>query len=420
MVRTGPYNPLSNNPSNITGDIIALTNQLTGSGVPPFNFGVVGNVYTDVSTGHQYQKTLDGWNPTIVLGSFSIIPDPLSLHQLNVDIIDGHSSESVQVDLGVAGSLSVGPHAALSQISLNSDGSIVTESATSAVIVADGTGNQVGIQPTQIVSAATLEVIGNTGLQLLSNSGSITVEAGANPVTIDGSTTNLNANGINYLAVQGGANSTIAVAGNVLSTESGNWCIGGYEVGSAYQGTNPFSVIFTQQLGYTGYPVTAINSSNTITDPEYLGVNESGTLSFYKPYNTLIGSPYTAPISNGTYPVDFNGMGGGFSQGSYYDSNYTIKKVSVCMNINSGTFTFGGGTSSLQVGHYVVNSAQTSFVVDYTLALSTSGAFWQQSSGNISVLVTGPTILAVQLHNAGITSVGVPNSFTIQLWIEGN
>lgn len=442
--RVGPINPASPNPTNIASDIVAITNQLQGSGAPSASLGVVGNVYTDVSTGNQYQKDMLGWHPTIALGSFAVIPDPL-----HVDTIEGRTGQNVIIDLQTTGSLQVGPTGSFTQVTIGSDGTIVTDSATSAVIVADGSGHQTGYQPQQIVCTDTLEIIGNSGLQLLTNAGNLTLAPAG--VVITDSQIQTNVGGAAYASVAdplSGFGAQVSAANLIVnSTPIVNATASAVNVtqpilssagGIQYSSSVDTTSGFTSGTGSTTMtsggvaniqgtastlvltPVTSINNSTALTDPRYFGADEAGIFGAYKPYNVLIGSPYTVPAGSGTYPVDFNGMSGGFSQAIYYDGSYTIKKVAICMNINAGTFTFGGGTASLQVGHYVVNAAQTAFVTDYTLALSTGGNFWQQSSGIINIPVTGPVNLAVQLFLSGVTIVGVPNSFTVSLFLEGN
>lgn len=465
------------NPTNICGDVINLTTQLFGNGAPDMNLGVIGNVYTDTSTGFQYQKHSGGWDPTIALGSFMVIPDPLTINQLNVNIIHGNTGENVNVDLGSAGSLFVGPSSTPNQISLNPDGTIITEATTASFIASNGT-NQTAYAPTQTICNTNYVISGDSRIIMETNSGNIYVQP-FNEVILNPQTGNVlvsaqivsSANSPQYTSqndTNSGFSAASAQCSMVVSNSQALIATSSDIVANLpvniTDGTNtnvidPVSITSSSTLNVTAgsgaltvqalsgalflessgavavnaaamnlsgcgtngiIGLAGLNGSSAITDNEYLGVNPSGTLAFYKPYNVLIGSPYTAPLSNGTYPVDFNGMSGGFSQATYYDSSYIIKKVSVTMNINSGTFTFGGGTSSLQIGHYALNAAQTSFIVDYTLALNTSGSFWQQSSGDINIPVTGPINLAVQLVNSGTTAVGVPNSFTVQIFLQGN
>jgi hypothetical protein len=424
-------------------------NTIQGNAVPTLvdvNASLVPSIDATYNLGSSSHK----WN-NLYVDNFGVATE-------SVDVIKGLTTEDVSIDLQTAGHLYVGTTSAPQQIGFGSDGSIVTESATSALIVADGAGAQITVQPSQITAVQALEIVGNSGLTLVTNTGDTTIASAGNvdlsPVgfVMANSQIQTNVGGAAYASAadptsgfgaQSSAANLIANGSVIVSAQAGNVTVN-QPIYTSVTGTPQYSSgsdsssgltvgVFSSKLSSGGVdnvvgsrttlaltPLTDVNNSIAITDPEYLGVDQSGVLSFYKPYNVYVGSPYTAPVGEGVYPCDFNGMGGGFSQGIYYDSSYTIKKVAICMNINSGTYSFGGGTASLEVGHYVVNAAQTSFVVDYTLALNTSGSFWQQSSGNISVPVTGPVNMAVQLALAGGTPVGVPNSLSVSLMIEGN
>ena len=168
QARTGQINLQSPNPTQIATDIVRLTDQLFGAGAPAFSLGVVGNVYTDVTTGNQYQKHMDGWDPTIALGSFMVIPDPLHLNQLDVNTIRGNATENVQVGLQTTGILNIGPTGAPTQVSVNPDATVILEASTAGVIVADGIGGQIDYGPTSITGTG--DVVVNSG-------GDITISA---------------------------------------------------------------------------------------------------------------------------------------------------------------------------------------------------------------------------------------------------
>ena len=181
-IRFRPANIVNTlNPQGLYSYLIVPT-ALVGVGVPSdtLNPAVLNSTYIDSSTGQEYTMNEAGhWVTFVNYSSFSVVPDPLTIQGLNVDTIKGDTTESVHIDLGVAGSLSVGPHTALSRVQVLSDGSIITNSATSTVIVADGGGNQTGYGPQSIVSDNLMNVTSQNAMQFNSNTAGISL----NPAT---------------------------------------------------------------------------------------------------------------------------------------------------------------------------------------------------------------------------------------------
>lgn len=176
------YTSDTNNTLNPHGlyNYLIVPENLAGVGVPTMN-AVLGSTYTDTSTGIEYKlDDLNVWQPFLNYTSFApAIPDPLVLNELDVDVIKGNSTSNIDIKLGTTGVLSVGPNAFPSRVQVLSDGSIVTNSATSNVIVADGSGNQTTYGPIASTCTAAYSVVGNTGLSLVSNSNNVDITSAA-------------------------------------------------------------------------------------------------------------------------------------------------------------------------------------------------------------------------------------------------
>ncbi len=209
------------NPTHIVADLVRITDQLFGAGSPAANLGVIGNVYTDVTTGFQYQKHGDGWDATIALGSFAVIPDPLAVNELDVNTIKGRSSADIQINLGVGGDLSIGPAAALSTVQILSSGTIITDSATSNVIVSD-TVNQTTYGSVGITGNQNIAVVANNLLSLTTNVSDINIAA-ANGVNVTSGAVDIMFSSANSNVFNALTANQLKIGGTTyLSTQGGN------------------------------------------------------------------------------------------------------------------------------------------------------------------------------------------------------
>lgn len=246
------------NPNGLYNFLI-VPKDLAGVGSP---VGVVtaplGSTYTDTATGQEYIMGEDGnWTTFINYSTFApAIPDPLVRNEIDVNTIKGNSTADVSVDLGVAGILKVGPTLAPSRVEVLADGSIVTSSATSSVIVANGLGAQVGYGPSSIVSVGSLSVIGNSGVSIATNAGDVTVGA-ANNVILDPSNIVLSNKGIYMASGQTYTSQDDGTSGVLVGTDSVKLRCSGSDILSA---SSTALSATTQILSNSGAPQFAFSS----------------------------------------------------------------------------------------------------------------------------------------------------------------
>ncbi len=337
VCRTGPVNQSSNNPTQIASDIVHLTDQLQGAGAPSASLGVVGNVYTDISTGNQYQKHVSGWDPTIALTSFIVIPDPLTVTRLNVDTIHGNSTENVQVDLGTVGIFNVGATATPTTVSVHTDGSVLLDSSTASLIVANGLGTQVGYGSSSIVSTHALGIVGNDSLALSSNIGDVSLTAGAGAINLSP-------------AVASG----IVANAKVLST------VGGAQYSSQADPTSGLSSqIAHTQMFVSGAPTMQWNAGNTASAvPLYEADGAAGAPSY----------TFSSDTSSGIYivaPGHVSLAAGGAQM----------------LDVSSGSLFVGSSIIAAQSG--------TAGVPGYTFAGDTTTGMYLPAAGQLGLSVGG-------------------------------
>jgi hypothetical protein len=438
-VRYAPSNPANTtNPTYIVPDIVNITTQLFGAGVPAANVGVVGNVYTDVTTGFQYQMTVTGWEPTIALGSFAVVPDPLSINELDVSNIKPQAA-NIQVTLPLVGdSVNVGVAGNLTNLQLQGDGSVISDSATAAHVVANGLGAQVTYGSAAITSSGTtLTMTGDTGLSVGTNTGDLNVNIPGAINVVSTNPFNFTVGGNPSLAVQAGA---IAVSTSIEPTASFSYNLGSpanifselhintvfHQNGSNIQPSVTFDndtasgmyLISPSHVGLVN--VSSINASSSLTDNRVLGVNESGTLNFYKPEQVLLFNTTSVPIADGTYFLTNAAPGSGTIEGTYFDNNYVIKKVTACVSSTS-TFNFNGGSATLNIGHVPSGTLVSAgnFVTDFSASLNTGAPFFNYSSGNQNVAVSAANLCG-RLVLAGTLPTGAITSFIVAVYLQAN
>ncbi len=149
-------NKTSNNPEGIPAYIKPGRVLAPASGAPLSTLGTAYDVYIDTSTGIEYVKNYETgqWDAIINYSTLpAAIPDPLALNVLEVNTIKGNATEAVQVNLGVSGALNIGPTGATGQVGIFADGTILTDSSTSNVIVANGSGVQIAYGSSSITGS---------------------------------------------------------------------------------------------------------------------------------------------------------------------------------------------------------------------------------------------------------------------------
>ncbi len=335
--RTGLFDSTSPNPTGISSDIVRIADQLQGSGAPIASLGVVGNVYTDVSTGNQYQKDSQGWHPTIALTSFIVIPDPLTVTRLNVDTIHGNSTENVQVDLGTVGIFNVGATATPTTVSVHTDGTVLLDSATASVIVANGLGTQVDYGSTAIVSTGALGVVGQTSLALSSNVGDVSLTASAGAINLSPA-----------------VGSGVVANAKILST------VGGAQYSSQADPTSGLSSqVAHTQMFVSGAPTMQWNAGNTAsTLPLYEADGAAGAPSY----------TFSSDTSSGIYivaPGHVSLAAGGAQM----------------LDVSSGSLFVGSSIITAQSG--------TAAVPGYTFASDTQTGMYLPAAGQLGLSVGG-------------------------------
>lgn len=180
-IRFSAYGGL-NNPEGLY-DYVKPTRKIKGEGPPGISQGENNWDYIDVLTGIEYIKNNGVWEPYVNFSSFAptVIPDPLSIDQLNVNTVRGNANDNVEVDLGAAGDINLtsgGTHG----ININSgnvfiqgNGFATFQSGTRQynVLVDDFAGKQM-----------TLETVPDYKLSVTGSTGDIILDAGANSVKL--------------------------------------------------------------------------------------------------------------------------------------------------------------------------------------------------------------------------------------------
>ncbi len=365
----------------------------------------------------------------------------LHSNSIKVDSILGKTSQDVNVNIQGSGNFNVSSNASPNQVQITSTGTILTNNVggTSNVIVADGSGNQIAYGSQNIIGTNALTMVAQNNLQIGSNTGNVgltpTGSIDLNPGTEVNVTQQIkssaggpqyaDAAGSSGLSVGAGVANLGALGGGRVICFSGGVSVTGdtipsndasYKLGDA-SGNKWLDVAADTAHIPALLSVSSINASSSLTDNRFLGVDETGALSFYKPEHLLLFSAASVPIIDGTY---FLTTGSATIEGSYFDNSYTIKKVTACA---SGTtaFNFGGGTATLSLGHVPSGSLveAANYVSDFSASLNTGAAFYNYSSGNVLVNV-GASNLVGRLVLSGTTPTGTITSFIVAVYVEAN
>lgn len=147
----GSHNPVGIIPQFKPGRFLT-----PGNGPPAADLGTLYDEYVDLLTGIEYIQNTEGvWDPVINWSTGVPPADPLAVSELDVNTIKGNATESVQIDLGTAGVLSMGPSGNL--------GAVQVQGATAQIILNDGAGESLSIVPSsmQYIGASVFNVIGN-------------------------------------------------------------------------------------------------------------------------------------------------------------------------------------------------------------------------------------------------------------------
>lgn len=164
-----------NNPKGIYLDYKPGRFLTPDIGPPASNLGQTFDQYVDTASSIEYIKDAQGvWQPVINWSSISH-EEPLIQNTIEVDTIEGNSTNDIQINLLTAGTLSIGPTGDLAAVQIQSNGVITSDSASgfSSLSLGNGMGNQVVLDP------ATLSIIGSPDMNLTaSNNVAITANGG--------------------------------------------------------------------------------------------------------------------------------------------------------------------------------------------------------------------------------------------------
>lgn len=171
-----PTNTL--NPYGLFNYLI-VPQTLSGVGAPGALTAVLGSTFIDTSTGQEYILNQNGvWVPFVNYSSFApVIPDPLVRNQIDVSTIEPNiaNNTNVQFTMPTSGdAVNVGTAGSPTNTQIFANGSIVLDSLTSAIVIADTLGNQISLEPQSITGTAGL-IISSVGQLSLSGSSNIPV-----------------------------------------------------------------------------------------------------------------------------------------------------------------------------------------------------------------------------------------------------
>ena len=501
--------------NGLAPDIIEMNKTLAASGVPDPSLGVIGNTYVDTATGIEYQKNSLGWQAVYDISSVGPgVSDPLSLNQLNVDLIRGNAGDNVNINAGTTGTvqvilntghnLQVGGVGTEDNLVIEQNGNLVSGSLVKGFeLLSDNfTGKAISIN----ASAGKIEhggaqpfIIENlTPGQTINikSAGSVILEPSPGPgstvsclknidlnnndligvrnITGDGTQNMIvgsggffdlvltsNQKGVNVLAVNDNinlqANGTHAIIvknaaaqefikmdGNnaaefklTVSNPVSSNSIDIKGVGDIIKtGTAPLTLEHLDPLGNINLrtsggggvivmndgagnitfdalneratidklDTTSINNSSSSTVNQVLSVTNAGVLQFSRPPETAIFTGLNIG-SNGTHYLNASSLVPTPGDVSTYPHILGGVNAKIEANlIYSAPFTWGGGTSSLEIGYLAVgvpcNAANWTPI--FTTPLSTAGDFYYTyTSPNIAI--PGGK-LAVRLVNTGTSS----------------
>jgi len=280
----------------------------------------------------------------------------LHSNSIKVDSILGKTSQDVNVNIQGSGNLNISTNASPNQVQITSTGTILTSNVagTSNVIVADNSGNQIAYGSQNIIGTNAITMVAQNNLQIGSNTGNVgltpTGSIDLNPGTEVNVTGQIkssaggpqyaDAAGSSGLSVGAGVANLGALGGGRVICFSGGVSVTGdtipsndasYKLGDA-SGNKWLDVAADTAHIPALLSVSSINASSSLTDNRFLGVDQSGILSFYKPEHLLLFNATSVPILDGTYFLTNAAPSSGTIEGTYFDNSYTIKK-SNCMCI---------------------------------------------------------------------------------------
>lgn len=200
----------------------------------PFIPAVLDSSFVSTADGGVWKMNAAGvWVEQYTYAQFSpSVPDPFIRNQLDVTTIEPNISNSPNIGVvlpATSDSVNLGVSGSLTNLQLLGDGSVISESATAAHIVADGVGGQVTYGPAAITAVTSLSIVGNTGLSLGCNSNDVSIVpavgnviATGTAVTITSSSNDINIHSGNNNILNATGSNELKVGGTTyLNTQSG-------------------------------------------------------------------------------------------------------------------------------------------------------------------------------------------------------
>lgn len=457
--------PTAGNPTGLYSDILNAGTTLSGSGAPAASIGIIGNSYIDTGTGIEYVKQPD--NTWLAIYDPSTVPvnDPfvagtiecnlLKTDELENDTFRGRLAESMVVDLGVSGVLSVTGNVDLVSNDLLNGGVInatevdtpLVSASASKLLLTSFTGAGEGVQigkNTDMLGNDLSEVGALTGTDgsfvvssgtgvgsklVLQAAGGATGGVDINPIgggirlkdDTDCETNNLDNIGIatatEYVMTNGAQTVNVLVDGpggpTVKSTAN-----------LSLSGGVGFSVVSKTDLSLNNNAITnlaAINGSDLLTTARNLGVDQAGSLEFRELPQTY-GFLQAGFGSVGTDYLTFGDALVGPGEFWCCPIGPTSKKLRSVSSrlIYNAPFSFNGGTAVIEVGTLANNVPATvgNFVVLYTLNLNTGVDYYESSVQGLDNLIASGSSIAVRSVLTGTSSSAVNAELVVNVVVQ--
>lgn len=408
----------SNNPQGLY-NFIKPSRKIKGAGVPAATVGEDYWEYLDETSGIIYTKNLGVWTAHADIGSFTVIPDPLQVAELQTTLINS-----------IAGDLTLRPNTGklrLSSFTGAGEGIVVeknidmlTNDLAEVGAITGSVGNFTVSSGAAVGDKLTLQAVGGAG-------GGIDINPIGGVIAMKGNV-DLETNDILNIGV---ATSTEFVMTNGVST-----------ITTKVDGPSGPSIISDKAIVLNGVDVgagavkikggalsmdndeiinlSAINGSGALTVSRNLGVDQAGALEFRElPQTyTFIESAF------GGVGTSYMGYGAIVGPGDFWaapigPTSKKLRAVSARLIYNAA-WSFGGGTAVVEVGTIsnVLPTAIANFVSLYTLNLSTAGNFYDGSIQSLDLLAAAGSSIVVRTTLAGTASTSVNAELVVNVVMQ--